>query len=117
MSGLHGSDRGHRGHARKKIRPGLRPWPARQGPRALEFDYERGQVIDRKPTPGVHALLAEPMSLKVSIGTGKLTEHFKTFPAPPGGMARDPVVDLMFARYVLYRDGGTSRKPPLAKII
>jgi hypothetical protein len=97
--------------ARAVVEPFLRAWELDMGlrysPRALEFDYERGQVIDRKPTPGVHALVAEPINLKVSFSTPKMTVGFTTFPAPPGGMARDPVVDLMFARYVLYRDGGT----------
>src|SRR5436189_6466694 len=56
--------------ARAVVEPFLRAWELdvglRSGPRALEFDYERGQVIDRKPTPGAHALVAEPMNLKVS---------------------------------------------------
>jgi hypothetical protein len=98
--------------ARAVVEPFLRAWELdvglRYGPRALEFDYKRGQVIDRRPTPGVHALLAEPMNLKLSFPTPKVTVGFTTFPAPRGGMASDPVVDLMFNRYVLYRDSGAS---------
>jgi hypothetical protein len=98
--------------ARAAVEPFLRAWELDTalcyGPRTLEFKYETGRVIDRKPTLGHHELIAETVNLELSLGAPKLTHGFATFPAPKGGMARDPVVDLMFARYVLYRDGGTT---------
>lgn len=42
--------------ARLAVEPFLRAWELdmalRYGPGALEFKYERGHIIDRKPTPG-----------------------------------------------------------------
>jgi hypothetical protein len=97
--------------ARAAVEPFLRTWELdmglRHGPGALEFEYESGQVVDRNPTLGDHTLVAEPGNYKITPSAAKVTISFSTFPTPPGGMARDPVVDLMFARYVLYRDGGT----------
>lgn len=98
--------------ARLAIEPFLRAWELdmalSHGPTALEFKYERGRVIDRKPTPGVIEL--EPVCLEAegTVYSPTVTLQFNTFPSPPGGMARDSVVDLMFNRYVLYRDGGTT---------
>jgi hypothetical protein len=98
--------------ARAVVEPFLRAWELdmglHYGPRALEFEYERGQLVDRKPTPGVHTLVAEPAKFETTFYAPTLTHGFTTFPAPPGGMARDALVDLMYARYVLYRDGRTT---------
>lgn len=52
-------------------------------------------------------LVAEPASFKVSFGKPGLTVGLAAFPPPPSGIARDPIVDMMLGRYVLYRDGGT----------
>lgn len=98
--------------ARQTVEPFLRAWSLdaalRYGPRSLEFEFERGQLVDRNPTPGVHTLIAEPATFAVRIGKPGLTLGLSAFPPPPPGMSFDPLVSLMFDRYTLYRDGGTT---------
>ncbi len=98
--------------ARAVVEPFLRAWELdaalRYGPRSLAFEYERGYLIDRQPTPGVHAMIAEPISMTLSVGAVKMVLGLSAFPAAPMDIARDPTVDLMYARYVLYRDGRTT---------
>ena len=98
--------------ARAAVEPFLHAWELDMGlsygPQALEFEYERGQLVDRNPTPGIHALVPEGLTLKITMPAPKLTHQFTTFPLPPSGLARDALVDLMYARYRLYRDRRTS---------
>jgi hypothetical protein len=98
--------------ARAAVEPFLRAWELdmglRYGPRALNFEYEHGQVIDRKPTPGVHAIVAKPINMETTFYPATLTVGFTTFPPPPSGMSSNALVDLMYARYVLCRDGRTT---------
>jgi hypothetical protein len=98
--------------ARASVEPFLRAWEMdaalRYGPRTLIFRYDRADVIDRNPTPGGHSLVAEPLILTVAGGSVKLVIGLANFPSVPVEMARDASVDLMFERYVLYRDGGTT---------
>jgi hypothetical protein len=63
--------------------------------------------VDRAPTPGQHSLIAEPLHFKVEFGRPTLTLNFAAFPVPAQNLARDVVVDHMFERYCLYKQGET----------
>ena len=100
-----------REEARQAVEPVLRAWELHQaleyGPQTIEFIYERSEIVDRAPTLGQHSLIAEPLHFKVEFGRPKLTLNFAAFPVPAQNLARDEVVDHMFERYCLYKQGGT----------
>jgi hypothetical protein len=77
------------------------------GPGEMRFIYDRSKLIDRNPTPGaVHvdsALEVSWAGMSVNIAAGR-----DAYPDPPSGIARDGYVDLMFARYCLYRENRTT---------
>ena len=97
--------------ARLAVEPTLRAWELDQaleyGPRTIEFIYERSEIVDRAPVPGHYSLMAEPLHFKVESGTPKLTVNFGAFPVPAQNLARNEIVDHMFERYCLYKQGGT----------
>ena len=98
--------------ARETVEPFLRArsldMALRYGPRSLEFEFERGEVIDRKPTPGARTLVAETGHFTCRFGKPGGTVGLLAFPPPPAGMIFDPAASLMFDRYQLYREGGTT---------
>jgi hypothetical protein len=97
--------------ARATVERFLRAWELtaalQYGPGEFEFVYDRAEVIDRNPAPGivsgVGALLAGSGALSAD-GHGVRANY----PAPPVGIARDAEVDLMFHRYCMYREGRTT---------
>lgn len=98
--------------ARAVVEPFLRAWELEvalsYGPRSLEFHYKSADIVDRNPRPGVIVMAAEGASIAVSGGSATGVVGLASYPTPPMGMARDPIVDLMFERYLLYRNGGTT---------
>ena len=76
----------------------------RYGPGALQFVYQRPVVIDRRPEPGVTVMIAEVGCIALTGGSFRACVGFAKFPAPPTGIARDKLVDDMFAKYVRYRN-------------
>jgi hypothetical protein len=100
-----------REQARLAVEPLLRAWELDQaleyGPRTIEFIYERSEMVDRAPMAGHYSLIAEPAHYKHTFGEAKLTLGFAAFPVPAQNLARNDVVDHMFERYCLYKQGGT----------
>jgi hypothetical protein len=97
--------------ARAAVEPFLRAWELSAalqfGPGEMRFIYDRPKLIDRHPTLGtVHVGGAATVSIvgmspTITVGRAK-------YPDPPAGIARDGHVDLMFARYCLYRERRTT---------
>ena len=97
--------------ARAKVEPLLRAWELtaalQMGPREFEFDYVGANVIDRTPPPG--SITSGAALMAVSTFAAEATHARSKYPAPPPpGLTRDEAVDLMFARFCRYREGGTT---------
>jgi hypothetical protein len=97
--------------ARRAVDPYLRAWELdmalRYGPRSLEFVFVRPVIVERKPTPGVTVMYAEAACFAVAGCDARMCVGFANIPQPAAGMKRDPIVDLMYDRYALYREGRT----------
>jgi hypothetical protein len=78
-----------------------------RNPGEWQFVYDRANVIDRNPTPGV-GILAGSGEIIISGRDVKLRHGRASFPPPPVGMARDTAVDFMFYRYCMWREGRTT---------
>jgi hypothetical protein len=96
--------------ARSVVEPYLWNWELMAAlqflPRQFEFTYDRADIIDRKPTPGMFNLTATDRvalvdTYKVHVGRSEYPDP------PPAGIARDEAVELMFGRFCRYRAGGT----------
>jgi hypothetical protein len=100
-----------REEARLTVEPVLRAWELDQaleyGPRTIEFIYDRSEIMDRAPIEGHYSLMVEPLHFRVELGSPVLTLDFAAFPVPAQNIARNEVVDHMFERYCLYKQGGT----------
>lgn len=93
--------------ARRVVEPLIRAWEVdaglRDGHREIEFVFERAEILDRKPTPGVVHAAAGHMTLKgypatIQVGRNK-------YPEPPADLAVNADVNVMYRRYGLYREG------------
>jgi len=78
------------------------------GPRSLEFKYERSDLIDRSPTPGNYVIVADTGNFGVTFHPVNFILSLQDFPPPPTDIALNPTVELMYARYLLYRNGRTT---------
>ncbi len=96
--------------ARALVSPFLEVWELsaalEYGAQEFQFVYDRANVVDRNPTPGVVSV--EGTILAISGGHAKVHIGRSAYPDPPVGIARDPLVDLLFKRFCLYREGKTT---------
>jgi len=99
------------GEARGVVEPFLRAWELdmalRYGPRSIEFEYERPVIIERAPAPGANVIYVVGACVAVGSCDVKMRVGFANFPQPTNDIRRDSIVDLMYARYALYREGRT----------
>ena len=97
--------------ARAFVEPFLQAWELHMnlayGPGALEFVYERPVLIDRQPSPKTTVFSVQAANVVVTGCVVRLCVGFANFPTPKTELARDAAVDLMYARYVAYREGRT----------
>ena len=97
--------------AQAAVAPFLRSWEVdmalRYGPGSLRVIYKTVEIIDRDPSPGVVTAYFQPAHFALTGGSVRAIIGFGKWPEPPAGMTCDPIVELMFARYVLYRKRGT----------
>jgi hypothetical protein len=96
--------------ARAAVEPFLRAWELlaglNYGPGEFEFVYEKANIIDRSPVPGLVGAAAFDAVGVLDITHGTVSRS--SFPPPPNGVARDVIVDLMFERYCLQRERRTT---------
>ena len=99
--------------ARETIEPFVQDWEFDAGlqrdPDCFVLDFERAEIIDRKPTPGVIEVHAAPMRAHASISSAKVTVSPPSYPPPPTGInSSHPDVQTLYQRYKNFREGGES---------
>ena len=76
------------------------------GPDSFRLQFERAEIRDRNPTPGVTNLQATFPGFRLGSISATLTVGMPNYPAPPSGVNfRDPNVQTMHQRYMGYRQG------------
>ena len=94
--------------ARKSIDEYIRVWELdaglRHGYDYFELKFDRAEIVDRNPTPGVISLRGTITAGTLSI-SGTLTIAPLDYPSPPSGLSIDPDVQTMYDRYMNYRRG------------
>lgn len=97
--------------ARDVVEPFLRLWELtaalNRNPGEWQFVYDRANIIDRNPAPGV-SIFAGSGEINISGGDVRVSHSRATFPPPPVGMERNTAVDFMFYRYCMWREGRTT---------
>ena len=87
--------------ARKCVDPFLKAWELSEAldhpQHEFKFIYQRHELIDRNPSPGVISVEAGQLSLQGS--NVRVIERRRTYPDPPDGLGWCWVVDLLFNRY------------------
>ena len=101
--------------ARKAIEDYIRVWEFEAGllggPHSFQLTFDRPQITDRKPVPGV-----VNVSGHIRAGTPTVTVKAQVvknhYPAPPSGLKLTPDVQTMYDRFQGYRLG----REPLASM-
>ena len=99
--------------AREAIEPFIQDWEFDAGlqrdPDCFLQDFEKAEIIDRKPTAGVTEANAEPARWHFSTSSSKVTVSPPTYPSPPTGIdSNNPDVQTLYLRYKNFRGGGES---------
>ncbi len=77
-----------------------------RGPNAFKLRFDRAEIEDRNPTPGVMYAQAGSVRFNVTVSAAQATVSPRTYPRPPSArLKRTPDVESMFYRYVGYREG------------
>lgn len=88
--------------ARQEVDPFLKAWELdamlHRGPQEFEFRFDRSEVIDRDPRPGV-SMYAATGRITVSVGDVKLHISRATYPEPPQNIAVDSDTEIMRTAY------------------
>ena len=78
----------------------------RRDPDCFLLDFDKAEIIDRKPTPGVIVMHAAPARWHFSIPSAKVTVSPPTYPPPPIGIDSSHLdVKTLHDRYRVYKDG------------
>ena len=96
--------------ARNAVADYIRAWELdvalHRGPNAFKLMFDRAEIHDRNPTPGVIAVAAGPVRFTVSLSEAKGTILLGSYPSPPTpGLKSSPDIQSMFIRYIGYREG------------
>lgn len=77
------------------------------GPGQFALRFEKSEIMDRNPTPGVLSVSAHPVSWKftVSSATGTVSRRYPKSPSEPKANIHDPDVETMHYRFTRYRKG------------
>ena len=97
--------------ARELVEPFIDDWEFNAGlqrdPDCFLLDFEKAEIIDRKPTPGVTEVNAEPARWHFSTSSPKVTVSPPTYPSPSTGIdSSHPDVQTLYERYRKFREGG-----------
>lgn len=73
----------------------------KSGPGRFKLRFDRAEIEDRSPTPGVVAVSARPVNVKFKISKAQVTISPSNYPSPPATPLRgNPDVESMRRRYV-----------------
>ena len=76
------------------------------GPGRFKLRFDRADIEDRSPTPGVISVAARPITVTWRISEAQGTVLPPNYPSPPASpLGRSPDVESMCRRYVDYRQG------------
>jgi len=76
-------------------------------PNRFRLEYSHSEIVDRSPTPGVHALHAINLTTgSPELGRPPLTVPRNRFPRPPTNFQASPDVNTMYAQYHAHKEGG-----------
>ncbi len=75
------------------------------GENYFRLRFEKSEIIDRSPTPGVTVAHATPLRLEISLSSAEGTVGVPEYPLPPSDIALNPDVETMYTRYMGYRRG------------
>ena len=95
--------------AREVVDPFVQDWEfdacLRYGPGRFELEYDFADVLDRRPTPGVHKVAAaRPVRFHFSTSTPRATLSPGAYPSPPSDIdSSDADVQSLLERYKRYR--------------
>ena len=103
--------------AREAVEPYIRSWELDAGlsrqPGNFKLTFDRPEIIDRNPTPGIVSVGAYFRSGTSSLSVSATVT--RSYPQPPTGItleSEDPDVQTMYARY----EGYCQRREPLASM-
>jgi hypothetical protein len=96
--------------ARSRVEPYLKAWELdtnlRDGPGTIRFEFEKSNIIDRNPPrSGETILTANPGTITLCGGSVRFHVVRKAYPSPPSRFVVTPDVEMMWARYLGYRNG------------
>ena len=96
--------------AREAVEPFIRNWrfdaELRRDPDCFVLAFDKAEIIDRKPTPGVIEMHAAPIRANASISSAKVTVSPPTYPPPPTGIDSSHAdVQTLHDRYRRFREG------------
>ena len=101
--------------ARDAVEDFIRGWELdaslARGPGAFKLRFDKSDIVDRNPTPGVIHARPHPIRVAVSLSQPQITVSPRDYPQPPSTrLTPSPDVESMFVRYAEYREG----REPLA---
>ena len=96
--------------ARESVKPFIDNWQfdagLRRDPDCFLLDFDKAEIIDRKPTPGVIEVHAPPNRFHFSFSSPEGTASPPTYPPPPIGIdSSHPDVKTLYVRYRRFREG------------
>ncbi len=95
--------------ARKVIEDYVRAWEfsacLENGPDYFKLKFDYAQIEDRNPKPGVVMVSARPARFEFKVGKVTVVVSPPRYPPPPSGLKLTPDVQLMYDRYMDYRQG------------
>lgn len=93
--------------ARDAVEPYLRAWEIqaalRGGIHDLQFEYDKAEIIDRDPTPGIVELSGNSLLSLTSSATLAVLRN--KYPSPPSNFQIKPDIESIWLRYRRYREG------------
>ena len=100
-----------RHEAQQAIQPFIQQWELRaslkSGPGTFTLKFKRSEMVDRRPTPGVISVSADPISFNFTVSRPTVTVS-RQYPNPPSERRMNidnPDVQTMLNRYIGYRQG------------
>ena len=97
--------------AQQVIQPFIKQWELiaslKSGPGAFTLKFKRPEMIDRRPTPGMISVSADPVFFNFTVSRPTVTVS-RQYPHPPSERRMNidhPDVQTMLNRYIGYRQG------------
>ena len=96
--------------ARRIVEPFIQNWEfdasLGRDPDCFRLEFEKAEIIDRRPSPSVVYGKGTPARVKFSIPPAKGTAYAQTYPPPPSGIdCAQGKVQVLFHRYERYKAG------------